>query len=94
MTNAVLAPIFRRAEEQLSTELDGETVLLSIKNGQYYKLDAVATRIWQLLEEPQSLESLVDQLLAEYEVERDQCTTDVQGYLDELESEGLLAIEA
>jgi len=36
----------------LSQEVDGETVLLNLNSENYFGLDEIGTRIWQLLQEP------------------------------------------
>jgi hypothetical protein len=41
-----------RAQEMLSTELDQETILMSIDAGAYYGLEGPARSIWEILEPP------------------------------------------
>jgi len=82
-----------RTSGLLSTELDGETVLMSIDAGAYYGLAGVARRIWEKLENPTSFSELVDCLQREYRVSRETCVSDVQKFLAEIEREGLLRVE-
>ena len=42
------------SKEQVSADLAGESVVLHLKNGVYYGLDAVGTRIWALINTPWS----------------------------------------
>ena len=77
----------------LSTELDQETVLMSIDAGAYYGLAGVARRIWEKLENPTSFSDLVDCLEREYRVSREACVSDVEKFLAEMEREGLLRVE-
>jgi hypothetical protein len=82
-----------RAQEMLSTEIDQETVLMSIDAGAYYGLKGTAQIIWEKLETPLSFSALVDALVKEYEITPEACASDLQGFLAEMEREGLLRVE-
>jgi coenzyme PQQ synthesis protein D (PqqD) len=82
-----------RTNDLFSTELDHETVLMSINAGAYYGLAGVARSIWEKLENPTSFSELVDCLEKEYCVSRETCLSDVQKFLAEIEREGLLRVE-
>jgi hypothetical protein len=82
-----------RAQDMLSTELDQETVLMSIDAGAYYGLEGPARRIWENLETPLTFSALVDRLVKEYRVEPETCAADVEKFLVEMEREGLLRVE-
>ena len=82
-----------RAQEILSTELDQETVLMSIDAGAYYGMGGTARSIWEKLAAPFAFSVLVDELVEEYEVPPDVCAADLQKFLAEMEREGLLRVE-
>jgi Coenzyme PQQ synthesis protein D (PqqD) len=71
-------------------ELDGEMVLLDMQSGLYFGIDAVGTRIWQMLEEKVPPMKMVDLLLEEYEVEAEICAQQVLTFLLKLEKNNLL----
>jgi hypothetical protein len=77
----------------VSTELDQETVLMSINAGAYYGLEGPARSIWEKLETPLTFTQLVDFLVDEYRVSPETCASDVQKFLAEMEQEGLLRVE-
>lgn len=81
-----------QSEDQVSTELDGETVLMSIEQGNYYGMDKILSRIWALIEKPITVSALCDRLIDEYEVERETCETDVLNVLKDLAKGNLLKI--
>ena len=81
-----------QSEDQVSTELDGETVLMSIEQGNYYGMDKRLSRIWALIETPITASSLCDRLADEYDVEREICEKDVLHVLNDLAKENLLKI--
>jgi coenzyme PQQ synthesis protein D (PqqD) len=76
--------------EVLFRDLSGEGVLLNLKSGRYYGLDAVGTRIWQMLMQGRTLASTIAQLLSEYEVSREQLEADIACFIDALEAHGLV----
>lgn len=85
----------KQADDVLHQELAGETVLLNLKTEHYFGLDPVGTRIWQVLGETASAESVVLRLLDEYEVDEATLRADVERLIVELLKAGLaLAVEA
>lgn len=82
-----------RAQETLSTELDQETILMSIDAGAYYGMAGTAQSIWEKLETPLTFSALVDALVKEYEITPEVCAADMQEFLGAMEREGLLRVE-
>ena len=80
-------------ETQISSDLAGEAIILELKAGMYYGLDPVGTRIWKLIQEPRSIGSLRDTLLAEYEIDHQRCERDLMSLLKELEANKLIRIQ-
>lgn len=74
------------------SDMDGETVMMSIDNGKYYNLGAIGGRIWSLIEQPMSVQQLITQLLEEYDVDRPQCEIEVSKFLDHLAAEKLVTL--
>jgi hypothetical protein len=82
-----------RAQEMLSTELDQEIILMSIDAGAYYGLKGPARSIWEKLDSPLTFSALVDMLVKEYRITPEVCAADLNGFLAEMEREGLLHVE-
>lgn len=78
------------APDVVSETVDGEAVLLDLRNGGYFALNRVGTRIWQLIQELGEEEQVCDQLLQEFEVTRETLEQDLEHWLSELEGRGLL----
>ena len=51
--------IIRRSDEQVSVDLDGETVLLHTETGGYFTMNEVASEIWGMLSEPLTIDGLI-----------------------------------
>jgi hypothetical protein len=84
--------LVRNDRELLTTVVDGELIGMSIEQGACYGLNSVGTRIWELLADPRSIDSLCAQLTEEYDVEAGDCLRDVLGLVEELRAEGLVSV--
>ena len=51
-----------QAEGNIVSDMDGEKVMLSIKNGKYYNLGTIGGVIWDHLQKPILLEELISKL--------------------------------
>jgi hypothetical protein len=71
-------------------ELSGETVLLNLVSGVYYGLDAVGTRVWQLLVEGRTIAGVCETMLQEYDVAPDVLQADVVRLVGELRERGIV----
>lgn len=69
---------------------NGEAVLLHSSSEVYYGLDPVGLRIWNLIEQYGSLDQVVDQLQAEFEVDPMTLRSDVDSLVAELLERRLL----
>ena len=79
---------------QVSCGLAGEAVILNLQDGVYYGLNTVGARIWNLLEQPTSVEQIHNVLLDEYDIDPDTCVRQVAAILSELAEHGLLEVKA
>jgi hypothetical protein len=85
--------IVRRREGLLEAEVDGEMVGLHVDKGTCYGFNGTATRIWGLIEEPRRLGHLRDTLVAEFDVEPEECERQLLDLLRELEADGLVELQ-
>lgn len=78
--------------DQVSTEIDGEVVILSIDKGNYYGMNKVLTAIWSWLDEPVKVAEICTRLTEVYDVTPEVAEADVLKILGELSREGLLEV--
>ena len=78
----------------ISQEVSGETVLLDLNSENYFGLDEVGTRVWQLIEASGKLQDIYDTMLAEYEVEPDQLLEDLEQLVTDIEKAGLVELKS
>lgn len=83
---------FVRVPGVLSTPFGDHLVLLS-EELRYIGLDPTGQAVWQLLEQPRTIEELVDALVARFEVTPEQCRHDVVEFLADLERYGVVAAD-
>jgi hypothetical protein len=79
-------------KDQVSSDVGGETILLSMQSAMYYGLDSVGARIWELLREPVRVSEIRDVIASEYDVEIERCESDVLAFLRELAAKGLIEV--
>jgi len=82
--------VVARGGELVFRDVDGETVMLSVRTGKYYGLDPVGSRVWALIEEPRRVSDLCTLLLDEFEVDRETCERDVLAFLEKLAKDDLV----
>jgi hypothetical protein len=81
------------AQDQVSSDLSGEAVILNLATGVYYGLDDVGARIWGLLRQPCSVDVIRDAIVGEYDVDPDRCERDLLALLQELAAARLIEVK-
>ena len=79
-----------RCQDLLEADVNGEIVALHIEKGQCYGLNEVGSRVWALLAEPISVDEICARLTEEYAIDRQTCSDEVRGLVEELQAEGLV----
>lgn len=82
---------YQRASHVFSSMMpDGEYAILDVERSTYYGLNPVAARLWELLDEPTTLEALVEKLVLEFEVAESQCRTEVERFIADMHAKALI----
>ena len=82
------------SSDQVSSDLAGETVLLSMTTAHYYGLADVGARIWSLVQKPTPVSEICTMIAREYDVSPTQCQADVVRFLEELVTHGLVEVRS
>ena len=90
--NIEITDIYVRNGDQVTAKVDDEVVMMSMQQGEYYGLDSIGSRIWELFAKPNSVENIIGTLMQEYDVDRKTCEKDVQEFIQKLVDKGLLKI--
>lgn len=79
------------APEALSAEVNGETVILA-PDMKYIRLDGTGGVIWELVNSGASLETILDSLCEQYDVDRETARRDVTAFLHDLAAKGVVSL--
>lgn len=82
-----------RIADNISAELESETIILNQASGYYNGLNEVGTTIWKLLEHPINFQAICRRIVDEYDVEEDVCRTDLLAFLHQLAENNLISIK-
>ena len=74
------------------TDLDGEKVMMNLDKGEYFMMNEVGSRIWEIINEPMNVKGIVDALRSEYEVDEETCKDTVIEFLGRLNHADLISI--
>jgi hypothetical protein len=69
----------------------GATAILDPDSGQFYSLNEVAGRVWELLRDGTTFRAIIGQLGSEYDVADDILAADVERLLEQFARAGLIA---
>lgn len=86
MNNAALSV----SSQVLSRRIGEETVLLNLETGQYFGLEGVGARIWELVEGGKTAVEIARTLVLEYEADEKQIETDVEKMIETFRVNGLV----
>lgn len=92
MSTITMEAHIRRNQEILFADMAGDTVMMGIEQGEYYGLNAIGTRIWQLLDHDRSVQEICTILRSEYDVSDPQCRDDVRRFLQELHEHHVIEV--
>ena len=82
--------VYTIPSDVLFQEVNGEVVTLSMATGKYHGLNEVASRMWNLIQQHEDLESSIAILLEEYDVPEAQLREDMNQLVEQLLSNGLI----
>ena len=77
-------PILKLRPDVAFQDLRGEAVIVDLASGNYFGLNEVGPRVWQLVDEGHEESKIVDILTSEYEADRATIARDVARLLDDL----------
>lgn len=83
----------RRQGDWLSARVGDELVMMSAASRHYVGLSPVGARIWELIEQPCSLDEVCARLVEEYDVAPEVCRGEVELFLRELMNHGAIALD-
>jgi len=67
------------------TELNGDKAMVDFNTGNYYIIKGVGNIIWDMLYNDITANDIIEKLLSEYDVSREECEKSVIEFLEKLE---------
>lgn len=91
--NSIIVASKDQISADISSDLSGDVIILHLKNGVYYELNETCSSIWELIQKPCSFETVLDKIVAEYDVNAQQCETDLFSLVQKMIGQGLVEIK-
>ncbi|MCC6129444.1 MAG: PqqD family protein [Acidobacteria bacterium] len=93
MNDLSVASRAQKSPDVLFRNLSGEAVLLNLATGNYFGLDPVGTRIWEILETRERLQDVIEAIVQEFDVDEATARRDLFALVSELEAKGLIHVQ-
>ena len=75
---------FRTSRAATTADLGAALVILSLRTNRYFTLEGTGRRIWERLAEPTTVDALVREMSAGFDVEESECARDIRAFVGEL----------
>ena len=90
-----LKGIFRKLGEIVARDIAGETILVPVRGNladmqRIFSLSPVAAFLWEQIDGRQDLEVILSKVIEDFEVEREDATSDLLEFITELLESGLI----
>jgi hypothetical protein len=72
--------------------IDGEAIIINLATGVYYSMQGIGGEIWSMIDGQRSAESMLQWIVAAYDVEADHARADLHAVLGDLFDEGLIQV--
>jgi hypothetical protein len=66
------------------TDLSGEKVMIDFESGKYFMIKGSGNDIWDMIQNEITVSDIIENLLKEYDVSREECTQSVMDFLGNL----------
>lgn len=76
-----------------TTDIDGEKAMMNLNKGQYFMLNEVGSRIWEIINNECSVEEIIVNLMKEYEVDKETCEQSTFEFLGRLNNAELISVK-
>lgn len=67
------------------TDLSGEKVMVDFETGKYFLIKGAGNDIWDMIQVETTPEEIIEKLMQEYEVSREECERSVYEFLEQLQ---------
>lgn len=82
-------PLLKPDEDVVAQDLGDSTVLVNLRTNRIYSLNRTGTRFWELASSGRSEDEIVETMLGEFSIEKDELISEIGRLASELRKEGL-----
>lgn len=90
VTSPLPAKFAKDPQSFLSTDVDGELILVQAETGAFFSLKDTGLAVWNALDGAGDMVSLRDEILAEYDVSPEECEHDIAQFIRQLVDAGFV----
>ncbi len=84
--------LLQRKDRVLVQRAADQWILLNVESGQYYALDEVSGRVWDLCDGTRDVSKVVEAICADFDAPAETVREDVLAFLDEMAEEKLVLV--
>ena len=92
MKNITSLTKIQQAPGVLFNQVDDDLVMMDIKSGNYFGINPVGAEIWNKMEEPITVQGIINQLLAEYDIDEETCRKETLTFIQQTLERGFLKV--
>ena len=78
--------------DAIAADVGGEVVLLNVATGVFHQLNGVGSYLWKRVADPQTIAELCARATLEYDADPETCRRDIEEFVRELHTHGLVRI--
>ena len=82
-----------RSKDILANNVGNDTVMMSVEKGKYYGTNTTGSYIWKTLENPMAFGELCAKLAADFNIDREQCVTEITPFIEQLKAENIIEVK-
>lgn len=94
MTDIADSSSISRPPHLVSSEVDGEMVVLDVGTGHFFHLNDVGSKVWVALDRPMTLAELCQVMQDRFDVDADTCRADIAEFVGSMAQNGLVNVAA
>ena len=84
--------IVAKGDRHVETLAGSEIILMQVQDGKFFSLTGTARRVWEILDEPLSIEALAGRLTPEFAIEPRECVRDLLALCRDLKAQKLIDV--
>lgn len=84
--------VHRNEKDFLISHIGDEVVLMDVKDGRYISVNQVGSNIWNLMERPVTISSIITTLIETYDIEEEQCEHETLAFLNKIQEHNMLIV--